>query len=132
AILHGTSDRKIEFEYHDGLRNYRTNKSFEGVVNNLGRRWQETESAWMREEIERYMAASPCPACNGFRLKNEALAVKIGGRHIGEIAAMSIREARQWFEALPESLSGKQNEIAARILKEIRERLRFLDDVGLD
>ncbi len=132
AILHGTGNRKIDFEYHDGLRSYRTNKSFEGVVNNLGRRWKETESAWMREEIERYMASSPCPACNGFRLKDEALAVKIGERHIGEIAAMSIREARQWFESLPESLSSKQNEIAARILKEIRERLRFLDDVGLD
>jgi len=132
AILHGTGTKKIAFDYNDGLRSYRTTKPFEGVVTNLQRRWKETESAWMREEIERYMSAHPCPACNGYRLKPEALAVKIDGLHIGEVTAKSIKAARVWFENLNVRLTDKQNEIAARILKEIRERLVFLDDVGLD
>ncbi|WP_173932180.1 excinuclease ABC subunit UvrA [Chelativorans sp. Marseille-P2723] len=132
AILHGTGQKKIVFDYDDGLRSYRTTKTFEGVVTNLQRRWKETDSAWMREEIERYMSSYPCPACNGYRLKPEALAVKIGGLHIGEVTAMSIRQAGGWFGDLPKSLNEKQNEIASRILKEIRERLDFLNDVGLD
>ena len=107
-------------------------KNFEGIVPNLERRWKETDSAWAREEIERYMSAAPCPACAGFRLKPEALAVKINKLQIGEVTQMSIRMARDWFETLPETLNAKQNEIAVRILKEIRERLRFLNDVGLD
>ena len=131
AILHGTEE-KIEFHYADGARSYKTVKSFEGIVPNLERRWKETDSAWAREDIERYMSAAPCPACNGYRLKPEALAVKINKLHIGEVTEMSIRVARDWFEALPEQLNAKQNEIAVRILKEIRERLRFLNDVGLD
>ncbi|MBP1846167.1 excinuclease ABC subunit A [Rhizobium petrolearium] len=131
AILHGTEE-KIEFHYVDGARSYKTVKTFEGIVPNLERRWKETDSAWAREDIERYMSAAPCPACNGYRLKPEALAVKIHKLHIGEVTEMSIRVARDWFEALPEHLNAKQNEIAVRILKEIRERLRFLNDVGLD
>ena len=132
AILHGTGENQVTFNYDDGLRTYQTKKSFEGVIPNLERRWKETDSSWMREEIERYMSATPCPACDGYRLKAEAMAVKIAGKHIGEVTVKSIREARNWFETLPESLNDKQNEIAGRILKEIRERLRFLDDVGLD
>ncbi|HEV7255658.1 MAG TPA: excinuclease ABC subunit UvrA [Mesorhizobium sp.] len=132
AILYGTGKREATFQYNDGLRSYRTTKTFEGVIPNLQRRWKETESAWMREEIERFMSATPCPACNGFRLKPESLAVKVAGRHIGECSALSIRAADAWFSALPGSLNEKQNEIAVRILKEIRERLRFLNDVGLD
>jgi excinuclease ABC subunit A len=132
AILRGTGERKIEFTYDDGLRSYKTSKTFEGVIPNLERRWKETDSAWMREEIERFMSATPCPACSGYRLKPEALAVKIAGKHIGEVAEMSIRNAGAWYEALPGHLTAKQNEIAARILKEIRERLTFLNDVGLD
>ncbi|MCG5481523.1 MAG: excinuclease ABC subunit UvrA, partial [Ensifer alkalisoli] len=131
AILHGTEE-KITFHYKDGARAYNTTKTFEGVVPNLERRWKETDSAWAREEIERYMSAAPCPACAGYRLKPEALAVKINRLHIGEVTEMSIRAARDWFEALPHELSTKQNEIAVRILKEIRERLRFLNDVGLE
>jgi len=131
AILQGTDD-KIEFNYQDGARSYKTVKNFEGIVPNLERRWKETDSAWAREEIERYMSAAPCPACAGFRLKPEALAVKINRLQIGEVTQMSIRMARDWFETLPETLNAKQNEIAVRILKEIRERLRFLNDVGLD
>jgi len=131
AILKGT-DEKLEFHYIDGARSYKTTKTFEGIVPNLERRWKETDSAWAREEIERYMSAAPCPACNGFRLKPEALAVKINKLHIGQVTEMSIKLARDWFEELPASLNTKQNEIAVRILKEIRERLRFLNDVGLE
>ncbi len=131
AILHGTEE-KISFHYEDGARSYSTTKNFEGIVPNLERRWKETDSAWAREDIERYMSAAPCPACNGFRLKPEALAVKINKLHIGEVTQMSIRVARDWFDVLPQHMNTKQNEIAVRILKEIRERLRFLNDVGLE
>ena len=132
AILRGTGERKVEFTYDDGLRSYKTTKSFEGVITNLERRWKETDSAWMREEIERFMSATPCPACSGYRLKPEALAVKIAGLHIGQVTELSIRKAATWYETLPGELNAKQNEIAARIFKEIRERLAFLNDVGLD
>jgi len=131
-ILYGTGDEAVRFAYDDGLRSYEVKKPFEGVVNNLQRRWKETESDWAREEIGRFMSETPCGACGGHRLKPEALAVKIDGRHIGEVAQMSVAEARGWFETLPDRLSDKQNEIAGRILKEIRERLTFLLDVGLD
>lgn len=132
AILYGTGSKQVAFQYNDGLRSYKTNKTFEGVIPNLERRWKETESAWMREEIERFMSATPCPACKGYRLKPEALAVKVAGRHIGEATQLSIKAADAWFDTLPGQLSEKDNEIAVRILKEIRERLRFLNDVGLD
>lgn len=131
VILYGT-DEKISFTYADGEKSYTATKNFEGIIPNLERRWKETDSAWAREEIERYMAAAPCPACKGFRLKPEALAVKINGLHIGQVTDMSIRIAGGWFDALPDLLTDKQNEIAVRILKEIRERLSFLNDVGLD
>ncbi|MBB6465188.1 excinuclease ABC subunit A [Aminobacter lissarensis] len=132
AILRGTGAKEITFNYDDGLRSYKTTKTFEGVIPNLERRWKETESAWMREEIERFMSATPCPACAGYRLKPESLAVKVGGKHIGEVTEQSIRKANAWFEELPALLNDKQNEIAVRVLKEIRERLRFLNDVGLE
>ncbi|MGA1804307.1 excinuclease ABC subunit UvrA [Rhizobium sp. HT1-10] len=131
VILHGTED-KIEFQYADGARAYTTHKNFEGIVPNLERRWKETDSAWAREEIERYMSAAPCPVCHGYRLKPEALAVKIATLHISQVSEMSIRNARDWFETLPAIFTSKQNEIAVRILKEIRDRLRFLNDVGLE
>jgi excinuclease ABC subunit A len=132
VILTGTGDEEITFHYDDGLRSYRTTKPFEGVVSNLERRWRETESDWMREELARFLSVTDCPACNGFRLKPEALAVKIAALHIGEVSLMSIREADIWFTEVSKKLTPKQNEIAARILKEIRERLRFLNNVGLD
>ncbi len=132
AILFGTGNTEIEFAYDDGLRTYKTKKSFEGVVGNLERRWKETDSAWMREEIEKFMSSTPCQACGGYRLKPETLAVKINGNHIGKITEMSIRQANTWADGLPAKLTDKQNEIAGRILKEIRERLKFLNDVGLD
>ncbi|MCT8265787.1 excinuclease ABC subunit UvrA [Afifella sp. JA880] len=132
AILYGTGKDKVALVYDDGLRKYQAKKTFEGIIPNLERRWKETDSAWMREEIGKYMSSTPCASCNGLRLKPEALAVKIASLNIGEVSHFSIREANRWFTELPEKLSGKQNEIALRILKEIRERLRFLDDVGLD
>ena len=107
-------------------------KPFEGVISNLDRRYHETESEWAREEISRYMTATPCSACKGYRLKPEALAVKIAGAHIGEIADLSVREARRWFADAAGKLDAKRGEIAKRILKEIGERLTFLVDVGLD
>ncbi|WP_371346170.1 excinuclease ABC subunit UvrA [Ancylobacter sp. IITR112] len=132
VILHGSKAETIRFVYNDGMRAYETVKTFEGIVTNLERRWRETESDWAREEIGKYFSAVPCASCHGYRLKPEALAVKIAGRHIGEAAELSVRHALEWFAALPAQLSDKQNEIAARILKEIRERLAFLLDVGLD
>src|SRR5262249_35908150 len=105
---------------------------FEGVVTNLERRWRETESDWAREEMARYFTDIPCDACNGYRLKPEALCVKVGEKHIGEVAELSVKRAGEWFGELPKRLTPKQNEIAVRVLKEIRERLKFLVDVGLD
>jgi excinuclease ABC subunit A len=132
AILHGTGDEKVTFTYDDGLRSFETHKTFEGVIPNLERRWRETDSAWAREEIEKFQALTACERCSGFRLKPEALAVKIDRLHIAEVSEMSIRAAAVWFDGLADKLSPKQNEIAGRILKEIRERLKFLNDVGLE
>ncbi len=132
AILHGSGEESIRFVYDDGMRSYETKKPFEGVVTNLERRWRETESDWAREEIARYFTDVPCVACKGYRLKPEALCVKVGALHIGEVADMSVKRAGEWFTQLPAALSAKQNEIAARVLKEIRERLKFLIDVGLE
>jgi excinuclease ABC subunit A len=132
VILYGSGDDVIRFVYDDGLRSYETRKPFEGVITNLERRFRETESEWAREELTKYFTDVPCSACLGFRLKPEALAVKVAGLHIGEAAAMSVKRAGEWFAALPQQLSAKHNEIAGRVLKEIRERLRFLVDVGLE
>ncbi|HQS09636.1 MAG TPA: excinuclease ABC subunit UvrA [Xanthobacteraceae bacterium] len=132
VILYGSGEEQIAFAYDDGLRAYETHKTFEGIVRNLDRRWKETESDWAREEISKYFSTVPCAVCHGYRLKPEALAVKVGGMHAGEAGALSVRAASAWFEALPALLTAKQNEIAVRILKEIRDRLRFLMDVGLE
>ncbi len=132
AILHGSGNVDIRMAYDDGLRSYEVKKPFEGVVTNLERRYRETESEWSREDIQRYMTATPCEACHGFRLKPEALAVKIDGKHIGEVSLLSVSAAIDWARALPEKLDAKRNEIAHRILKEIGDRLVFLRDVGLD
>jgi excinuclease ABC subunit A len=131
-VLFGTDGEDVDFLYHDGMRRYEVRKPFEGVIGNLERRFRETESNWMREEIARYQTAQPCPACKGDRLRPEALSVKIAGATISDASRHSIRAARDWFETLPAQLTPKQNEIAARILKEIRDRLKFLNDVGLD
>ena len=114
------------------MRSYDTKKPFEGVITNIDRRYRETESEWAREELAKYFSDIPCEACHGYRLKPEALCVKIGGKHIGEISELSVRRAGEWFETVPKALNAQQNEIAARVLKEIRERLSFLLDVGLN
>jgi excinuclease ABC subunit A len=132
VILYGTGEDEVTFSYNDGLRAYKATKTFEGVIPNLERRYKETDSQWIREEIERYHSAKPCDACKGKRLKPEALAVKLDRLDISEVTDFSIRRALAWFAHLPETLTKQQNEIAVRILKEIRERLNFLVDVGLD
>ncbi|MET4846755.1 excinuclease ABC subunit UvrA [Bradyrhizobium japonicum] len=132
AILLGSGEDEIKFSYEDGVRSYDTKKAFEGVITNINRRYRETESEWAREELAKYFHDVPCEGCKGFRLKPEALCVKIGAKHIGEISELSVRKAGEWFETVPEALNTQQNEIAGRILKEIRERLTFLLDVGLN
>jgi excinuclease ABC subunit A len=132
ALLHGTGLVPLSFTYLDGKRSYQHNKPFEGVLANLERRWRETESNWMRGELERYQGAQPCDICCGARLKPESLAVKIADKTISAVTALSIRQAAAWFAALPQQLTPKHNEIAARILKEIQERLNFLNNVGLE
>src|SRR5471032_2594505 len=132
AILYGSGEDAIKMTYDDGLRSYETKKPFEGVITNLERRWRETESEWAREELAKYFTDIPCNACHGFRLKPEALCVKIADKHIAEVSDLSVKHAGEWFTELPKQLSKKQNEIAVRVLKEIRERLKFLVDVGLE
>jgi excinuclease ABC subunit A len=132
VLLYGSGDNEIIFTYDDGVRHYSTSKPFEGVITNIERRWRETESSWVRDELSRFQSNHPCQVCAGYRLKPQALAVEVDGLHIGQVADMSIRKACRWFETLRAKLTPKQNEIAERILKEIRERLKFLNDVGLD
>jgi excinuclease ABC subunit A len=132
AILYGSGEDEIKFSYEDGVRSYDTKKPFEGVVTNIERRFRETESEWAREELGKYFSDVPCKGCHGHRLKPEALCVKIGGKHIGEISELSVKGAGEWFAAVPSMLNAQQNEIAVRVLKEIRERLSFLIDVGLN
>ncbi|WP_222182215.1 excinuclease ABC subunit UvrA [Geminicoccus harenae] len=131
AVLHGSGSEAVTMRYADGLRAYETKKPFEGVVTNLQRRWRETDSAWMRDELSEYLSSAPCTACKGWRLKPEALSVKIADHHIGQVTDKSVQDADRWFAALDERLTERQREIAVRILKEIRDRLRFLNDVGL-
>ncbi len=132
VLLYGSNGEKIRFRYDEGGRVYEISRPFEGVIPNLERRYRETDSSWSREEMERYQNNRPCGTCGGFRLKPEALAVKIGGLHVGEVVRMSIREALAWVETVPSALTAQRNEIARAILKEIRERLGFLVNVGLD
>ena len=131
-ILNGTDGADVPFVYDDGMRRYEVKKPFEGVIPNLERRWRETDSAWVRDEIAKFQSAQPCPACKGKRLKPEALAVKIGGMDISDATSVAIRDANKWFETAEDSLTPQKVEIASRILKEIRDRLKFLNDVGLD
>ena len=132
VVLDGSKGEKIKFTYDDNARKYEVDKPFEGVLPNLERRWRETDSSWVREELGRYQSDTPCEACGGKRLKPEALAVKVHGLDIAAVSNLAIRPARDWFSALEGHLSDKQLEIARRILKEINDRLRFLVDVGLD
>jgi excinuclease ABC subunit A len=132
TILHGTEGRPVTLRFIDGRKSYEVKKPFEGVIGNLNRRLLQTESAWMREELGRYQSAQPCETCHGARLKPEALAVKIAGRDISHATRLSVVDALAWFTSLPPHLSPQQRAIAERILKEIVERLGFLNNVGLD
>jgi excinuclease ABC subunit A len=132
VLLYGSKGEKIRFRYDEGGRVYEIERPFEGVIPNLDRRYRETDSSWSREEMERYQNNRPCGACGGYRLKPEALAVKIGGLHVGQVVQLSIREALDWVETVPAALTAQRNEIARAILKEIRERLGFLVNVGLE
>ncbi|WP_170367039.1 excinuclease ABC subunit UvrA [Ruegeria arenilitoris] len=132
VFLHGSGDDEIQFRYDEGGRVYQVTRSFEGVIPNMERRYRETDSAWIREEFERYQNNRPCHTCEGYRLRPEALAVKIAGLHVGQVVEMSIKEALAWVGDAPNHLSAQKNEIARAILKEIRERLGFLNNVGLE
>ena len=136
VFLHGSGDEEISFRYDEGGRVYQVSRVFEGVIPNMERRYRETDSNWIREEFERYQNSRPCGTCEGYRLREEALAVKIGSgkglMHVGQVVQMSIREALEWVTDAPEHLSKQKNEIARAILKEIRERLGFLNNVGLE
>ncbi len=132
TILDGSTGEPVQMTYDDGLRKYTTERPFEGVLPNMERRFRETDSAWVKEELGRYQSARTCEVCHGDRLKPEALAVKIGGRNISEVARLSISEALAWFSSIDAELTPSQREIAERILKEINERLGFLQNVGLE
>jgi excinuclease ABC subunit A len=132
VILNGSGGEKIKFIYDDNARKYEVAKAFEGVMPNLERRWRETDSAWVREELGRYQSQTPCEVCLGKRLKPEALAVRIAQLDIGDASQFSIKQAHAWFSGLEARLTDKQLEIARRILKEINDRLGFLNNVGLD
>ncbi len=132
VFLRGSGDEEIKFRYDEGGRVYQVERAFEGVIPNMERRYRETDSNWIREEFENYQNNRNCGTCGGYRLREEALAVKIGGLHVGQVVQMSIKEAFDWCQAVPESLTKQKNEIAHAILKEIRERLGFLNNVGLE
>ena len=131
-ILYGSDEDQIKFSYDDGYEKYSYKKTFEGVINNLERRYLETDSDWKREEISQYQSDTKCERCNGHRLKDEALCVKIDNLHISEVTEKSILDASKWFENLKTKLDKRQFKIAEHILKEINERLNFLLNVGLD
>ena len=131
-ILHGTGGKPVQLTFKDGRKEYSVNKAFEGVIGNLNRRILSTDSAWMREELSKYQTAQPCETCHGARLKPEALSVKIAGEDISISTRRSVVDALAFFQAMPEHLTNQQNQIARAILKEIIERLGFLNNVGLD
>ena len=132
VILWGTDEDEIDFVYDDGLRRYEVRKTYEGVIPNLQRRSRETDSQWVRDEIAKYQSAADCPTCGGKRLRPEALAVKVNGLDISDASRFSIREAGEWFASINQTLSAQSQEIASRILKEINDRLTFLNAVGLE
>ena len=132
VFLYGSGDEEINFRYDEGGRIYQVSRTFEGVIPNMERRYRETDSNWIREEFENYQNNRPCGSCSGYRLRPEALAVKISKSHIGQVVQLSIKEALEWCQSVPKALSKQKNEIANTILKEIIERLGFLNNVGLE
>jgi len=132
VVLYGTGREQVKFEYKDGKRSYKTEKTFEGVIPNLDRRYRETDSTWMREELSKYMSDAKCDTCDGKRLRAEALSVRVSDMDISIPGELSIKDAYERFDRLRTTLSAKDMEIAERILKEILDRLKFLNAVGLD
>ena len=132
VILYGSDEEEIKFNYDDGYEKYSHKKTFEGVINNLERRFLESDSEWKREAIAEYQSDSACEGCNGDRLKEEALCIKIDNHNISEVTKKSILDATKWFKELEENLDKRQFKIAEHVLKEINERLNFLLNVGLD
>lgn len=132
VFLYGSREEEIEFRYDEGGRVYNVTRVFEGVIPNMERRYRETDSNWIREEFENYQNNRPCGACRGHRLREEALAVRIAEKHIGHVVQLSIREALAWIESVPAALTPQRQEIARAIVKEIQERLVFLNNVGLE
>ena len=132
VFLYGSGDEEIKFRYDEGGRIYQVSRTFEGVIPNMERRYRETDSNWIREEFENYQNNRPCGSCSGYRLRPEALAVKISNSHIGQVVQLSIKDALIWCQSVPKTLSKQKNEIAYTILKEISERLGFLNNVGLE
>ena len=132
VFLYGSGEEEINFRYDEGGRIYQVSRTFEGVIPNMERRYRETDSNWIREEFENYQNNRPCGSCSGYRLRPEALAVKISTSHIGQVVQLSIKEALEWCQSVPKALSKQKNEIANTILKEIIERLGFLNNVGLE
>ena len=131
-FFYGSKGKKIKFRYDDNGRIYELNRPFEGIIPNLERRSRENTSSWIRDEFERYKNERECASCNGYRLNSEALAVKIDGLHIGEMVEFSIKDLNLSFQNINKKLSDQQNKIAESIIKEIKERLQFLKNVGLD
>ena len=132
VFLRGSGTEEIQFRYDEGGRVYQVKRVFEGVIPNMERRYKETDSTWVREEFEQFQNNRACGACGGYRLRPEALAVRIAGLHAGQVVQMSIKEAYDWCLTVPDQLSAQKNEIARAILKEVRERLGFLNNVGLE
>ena len=132
VILHGTGGKKVPLTFIDGRKSYTVDKAFEGVIGNLNRRLLQTESAWMREELGKYQTAQPCETCAGKRLKPEALSVKVAMQDISSVTRLSVSDALAWFSTLDQQFTAQQSQIARAILKEINERLGFLNNVGLD
>ena len=132
VVLYGTAGAPVPLTFKDGRKEYTVNKPFEGVIGNLNRRMVQTDSAWMREELSKFQTAQPCEVCDGKRLKPEALSVKIAGSDIADAARLSVADAFAWFGTLEGRLTSQQQQIAHAILKEINERLGFLNNVGLD
>lgn len=132
VIFYGSGEEAIKINYDDGFKNFVVRKPFEGVISNMDRRWKETESSWIREELEKYQNKTKCDVCSGYRLKQEALCVKVAGLNIGQVCEMTINDSVTWFENLDKKLSAKHRKISERVLQEIRRRLGFLNNVGLD
>merc|ERR1711991_351900 len=131
SLLYGSKDEKIEIIYNDGTRVFKSKKVFEGIIPNLIRRFKESDSKWLKEELTRFQSEQACPLCKGKRLKEEAIAVKIDKKDISEITSLSIIETEKWFNKLRSKLNPQEQKISNQILKEINDRIGFLTSVGL-